>query len=821
MTSTAQPDGPTSARCGAMASAALRRATHAVVSVTRDWEIVNASSTLYRMCPTAGPVEGFDLWSTLAADWTDRSVEELVEILDRGDPHAQMTLHRAADPDCGTWLDVIARPSPPESGHGFDVVLRDVTEWITTAEELRSEQARREAIVAHTSDAILFFQPDCTIEWASPATARLFGISPEELVGLNGVELIHPDDRDRAFLTFLSMDEPGSEARLEFRYTAVDGTVRWIEEVATNLIDDPNVGLVVGTLRDVTERHRTSEWIELQARLLDAVGQAVVAMGTDGRVVYWNDAATDLYGWTKDEALNAPVSALVRPSQGWEQVALSSMTAAQSGQPWTGEFWVERRDGSSIPILVTDTPVYDADGRLTAVLGISSDISDRIATQAEIEHRSLHDPLTGLPNRHLLLRRLAEELCPAQRPDRPIAIAFLDIDRFNVVNDSLGHLVGDRVLEAVGARLAGSARSDDTVARLGGDEFVVLRPGCDEGDALEFADHVRRAVDEPLEIDGREFFLTASVGVCTARPGDDPDTLLANADAAMYAAKELGRDRVELFDDELRRRSELRLELATDLRWAVEREELRVVYQPIVSLDDGALRGVEALVRWQHPTRGLMSPAEFIPVAEATGLIAPIGEWVLRTAARQLAAWRHADRRLSDLWVSVNLSGRQLDRPDLVDTAHRIVSECGLRPGSIHLEVTESVLMDGSGPWFPTVRSLRSLGFHISVDDFGTGYSSLSYLKELPVDTLKIDRSFVSGLAADPRDRSIVKSVLELASVLGLDVVAEGVEDARQAEILHGLGCPLGQGYLWGRPESAATFDPAHWRRTAADTPVG
>jgi diguanylate cyclase (GGDEF)-like protein len=392
---------------------------------------------------------------------------------------------------------------------------------------------------------------------------------------------------------------------------------------------------------------------------------------------------------------------------------------------------------------------------------------------------------------------------------------MLDLDRFKVINESVGHAVGDRILIAVGQRLAASLRPGDTVARFGGDEFgIILDPVSDEGEARRIAEAIASELRAPFSLSGREWFISASIGIALGEPGRvTPDELLREAEVAMVRAKGDPAGRFALFDPSMSAQTLERLDLESDLRRALERDELRAHYQPIMDLRTDRIVGFEALVRWQHPERGLVPPLSFIGLAEETGLIAPLGRWVLKTACRQAASWRALAPAGDPLVMSVNLSARQFTQPDLVDQIVEILAETGLEPSSLELEITESVVMDQSETGVRALRRLRELGVRLVLDDFGTGYSSLSYLKHLPLDTIKIDRSFVAGLEATA-DRSIVEAVIALAHGLGIGVVAEGIETDAQRLRLIELGCDLGQGYLFSRPVPAKDAGRLLKRRT-------
>ena len=422
---------------------------------------------------------------------------------------------------------------------------------------------------------------------------------------------------------------------------------------------------------------------------------------------------------------------------------------------------------------------------------------------ADAVHQAHHDILTGLPNRALVLDRLDQALARQQREQRTTGVLFVDLDRFKVVNDTLGHSIGDEVLVRIGERLRGSVRPGDTVGRLAGDEFVVVCEDVDIDELLVIAQRVADAIEAPLPLYGRETVITASIGVAHVANGGRAEDVLRDADVAMYRAKERGRARIEVFDSAIRARLLERLETEHALRRALHHGELRVHYQPIVRTSDGELQAVEALVRWHHPERGLVAPADFIPVAEETDLIIPIGRWVLTEACAQLGRWQAANPALGHLKIAVNLSARQFTDPDIVSIVAEALAEAEISPMALSLEITESVLMEEVEATAETLRALKDLGVCLSIDDFGTGYSSLSYLKRFPVDALKIDRSFVDGLGVDAEDHAIVDAVVSLAHALGLQVVGEGVETQAQLQELRRLGCDAAQGYLIGKPQPA------------------
>jgi diguanylate cyclase (GGDEF)-like protein len=447
---------------------------------------------------------------------------------------------------------------------------------------------------------------------------------------------------------------------------------------------------------------------------------------------------------------------------------------------------------------------------IQAVANVLAGAIERHRVEDAIRHRALHDPLTGLPNRALLLDRRGHALAQVDRRGKTVAVIFLDIDQFKVVNDSLGHESGDRLLQAVAARLLDALRPGDTLARFAGDEFVVLCEGVDdEHGAIAVADRLMEAFERPFVLGDREQFMSVSMGISLPRrEGQSGEELIRDADAAMYRAKERGRARYELFDERMRVRTLMRMRIENDLRRAGLGDDLQVHYQPIVSLAEGDVAGFEALIRWQHPHRGDVEPGEFIPIAEESGLIVPIGRWVLEQAAEQGVRWRgQAGTRASELGVAVNLSARQLSQGRFVDEVADVLATTGLEPERLVLEITESMLIEQSAATLDVLHSLKDLGVQLVLDDFGTGYSSLSYLDRFPIDALKIDRSFVGALDSGG-SAAIVTAIVSMAHSLDLRVTGEGVETAEQLDHLRRLGCDYAQGFFFGRPAPPAAHDP-------------
>ncbi|MDP9478859.1 MAG: EAL domain-containing protein [Actinomycetota bacterium] len=551
--------------------------------------------------------------------------------------------------------------------------------------------------------------------------------------------------------------------------------------------------------KEVAERERAEEQIRRQADLLDLSHEPIFAWDPEGGIAYWNRGSEELYGFSKEEALGRLSHELLRTVHPVPLAEFEAMLERE-GQ-WLGELEHTTRDGLRVTVESRQMLVETSDGS-RQVLETNRDISERKALEHELTHQALHDGLTGLPNRVLFLDRLDHALARLGRSDSSVAVLFLDLDDFKIVNDSLGHEAGDNLLVAVSGRLRDCLREDDTLARLGGDEFTVLLEEIpDASEASLIAERVMQTFTLPFDVAGREVFVSCSVGVSLSDSAQSqPQELLRDADVAMYRAKAGGKGRRALYEPGMGTRARARLELESALRRALAQGELRVHYQPKVRLGSDRIAGMEALVRWEHPERGLIPPSEFVPLSEETGLILPVGRWVLEEACRQAKEWQKRYPTDPPLPISVNLSVRQFRHQGLVEDVAEALRKAGLEPSCLELEVTESAVMDDVEAAIATMGELKGLGVGLSIDDFGTGHSSLNYLRRFPVDELKIDKSFVDGLGKEAKGTAIMRTMTMLARALGLTVVAEGVEDAEQLACLREMECDLAQGYYFARP---------------------
>ncbi len=568
---------------------------------------------------------------------------------------------------------------------------------------------------------------------------------------------------------------------------------------------------VLTTFTPINRLKALEQRLELWSKVFEASSELIVITDTEHRFVTVNRAFFRLTGYELEDLPELTPESL-RADRHTEGFIDDIWRKAGLRGSWQGEMWIRTKNGEEMPMWAAINAVRDAQGQITHYIIVAIDISEHKANEQVINHLAHHDGLTDLPNRLLCLERLRMALQQAERQHTRVGVLFIDLDRFKNINDSLGHHIGDGLLRSVARSLLSAVRLGDTVSRLGGDEFVVILNGV--ADVHEISQIVNERliplVREPHQVDGAELHVLCSVGIAVyPEDGRDIETLMRNADAAMYQAKSSGRNNAQFFTTEMDFRARERLETENDLRYAIERGEFRLHYQPRVDCRSGRLLGVEALARWQHSEHGLVMPANFIPVAEESGLIIPIGSWIMEEACRQQAAWR--DSEVGDIGISVNLSAAQLRDPDLVDNLRKSLSAWAVNPRSIELELTETLLMEDVAATIDKLNALKALGVSLSVDDFGTGYSSLNYLHRFPIDKLKIDKSFVRDMLGDSNNLAITRTIISLGHTLGLRVVAEGVEEESEANMLTAAGCDELQGYLFSRPIPAD--DLAIWAR--------
>lgn len=816
-------------------------------------------------------------------------------------------------------------PTEPDPNKPSDAAQPRVGDLARVGGAPRSERWFR-SLVENSSDVITILEADGTIRYVSPAVRSMLGYKPEELIGTDVFNLIHPDDLERKLGILAEvLETSGLRQPLGFRVPHRDGFWRYMEHVVHNMLDDPDVAGVVINSRDITERKRYEEALrESEERFRSSFEDAAIGMAlvvTDGRFLRVNRSLCRIVGYEEEELLEKTFQEITHPDDLEADLEQVRRMLAGEIETYQQEKRYIHREGHAVWILLSASlvrneaveplyfisqiqditerklaeealreserrlqtivgnapvvlfaldregvftlsegqglgalgirpgevvgrsvfevyrdmpeihrhvrrtlggeevvavaevgdlafdvvygPVRDEDGEVVGVIGVAADVTRRKQAEERLEYQALHDPLTDLPNRKLFVDRLEQALSrTSRRRGRKVGVLFMDLDSFKVVNDSLGHEVGDRVLQLVAERLEGHLRPEDTLARFGGDEFAVLIEDLREpADAVRVAERLAEALREPLVLAGQELFVKPSIGIAlgTSRT-KSPEDLLRDADTAMHRAKAGDSGYHQVFEPVMYEQALRRLKMENDIRRAIESEEFVVHYQPIVDLRGDGVWGVEALVRWRHPERGLLDPKEFIPVAEESSLVVPMGEGVLRQACEQAKLWQERYPRVPPLVIAVNLSARQLGRSDLARTIAGVLRETGLDAGSLSLDVTETVYAKTLEGNTAVLNELKRLGVKISIDDFGTGYSSLSYLKRFPADTLKIDRSFIGALGEDVEDTVIVQMILDLAHAFGMEVIAEGVESAAQLESLRSMGCDFVQGYHLAKP---------------------
>jgi len=677
------------------------------------------------------------------------------------------------------------------------------------AETREASEGRFKALVHEASDIIIVTDQSGKMRYASPAFERILGWPSPRFEGVSMRAFVHPDDLDWVVGEFPAMiADPSRVLHTLLRGRDSNGGWRFFETTITNRLNDPDVRGIVGNLHDITELREAHE------RFRSAFENAPIGMAMadlEGRILRANSSLGNIVGRHPAELVGVGVDDLTHP----EDRASSAAERHHLISTGSGGYHIEKRylhrDGRDVWVSVSVSCVRDETGEPLYLLGQVEDITERRALRERLAYASIHDALTGLPNRELFMDRLDLALRHAARDHHQVAVIFLDLDRFKLINDSLGHEAGDQLLAAVARRLEGVMRASDTLARFGGDEFTVL---CDqinsEADCLEVANRLVRAMADPLALHTGDVFVTLSLGVALSGAGQSGGMILRNADIAMYRAKERGPSRIEIYREDEEQTVVSRLRTSNELHRALERHELVLHYQPIVDLHTETMVGMEALVRWQHPTRGLLAPQEFIPLAEDSGLIVPLGAWILKEACLQTARWQppraSAGQDPARLNIAVNVSASQLSDPGFPRHVTEALDQSGIDPDHLWLEITESTLMRNADEAVVVLQSFKDLGLHIEIDDFGTGYSSLSYLQRFPAETLKIDRSFVNELDQISENAAIVRAIIGLGESLALSVIAEGVERPAQVSRLQALGCHLAQGYLFGRPLAACSL---------------
>jgi diguanylate cyclase (GGDEF)-like protein/PAS domain S-box-containing protein len=693
-----------------------------------------------------------------------------------------------------------------------DGIIYDISE--RKHDEMRIEALLTEqgAILDNVMFGVLFVR-ERRIVSANRRAEALFGYGEAELAG-RSTELLFPGraEYERLWLEQYPKIAGGLDAGEEIQFRRRDGSSFWLL-VSGCALDSarPNEGSI-WVFADITERKLAEEKLRLSATVLEHIADAVTVLDVHGRVLAINPAFTQITGYTEMEALGQQ-SSLTRPGRDDEPFYRQMWQDLLETGFWRGERWEKRKNGEAYLEWLTVSSVRDDDDQVTHYVCVFSDITEVKESQDKLDHLAHHDPLTALPNRLLFHDRLQHAMVRCARAGQQLAVLFIDLDRFKNVNDTLGHHVGDLLLKQVAGQLTACLREGDTLARLGGDEFIVLLEDVGGPGAAHVAEKLMALFEQPLTVSGYELFVTGSVGISLfPQDATDLNMLIRNADVAMYQAKARGRNGYQFYAPSMSGEGAMRLRLESLLRRAIEKGEIFLEYQPQVEIDTGRLVGVEALVRWDSPELGRVAPVRFIPVAEDTGFISQLGQWVLAEACSQMRRWDRAG--LSVPKMAVNLSVRQFERGSIAPVVAAVLQETGLAAARLQLEVTESVIMNTSDA-LQHINDLRAVGVGLAIDDFGTGYSSLAYLSQLPVQTLKIDRSFIQDILVDANDEAIAVAVIQLGKSLNLSVVAEGVENEEQAAFLLRHGCRQAQGYLYSRPVAAGDIL-SRWGRTQA-----
>ena len=676
---------------------------------------------------------------------------------------------------------------------------------VDISERRRMEERLREMYqaVEQSPASVIITDLAGNIEYVNPKFEEVSGYRAEEVLGHNPRLLKSGETSREEYTDLWTTITAGQVWHGEFHNRRKNGDLYWEAATISGIRDnDGRIVRFLAVKEDISERKRTEEELRLAAKVFENTTEAVIVTDADNLIKTVNPGFTQITGYSADEVIGRSPAILTSGRHGPEFYRDMWQTLERADS-WEGEIWNRRKNGEVFPEWLSISVIRNDDGEIVEHVAVFSDITRRKAAEQKIRWQANYDALTELPNRSLFLDRLTNALSMSKREHWMTALMFIDLDRFKVVNDTLGHIAGDSLLQQVAKRLAGCVRRSDTVSRLGGDEFtVILQNIIRQENAGEIAKNIIRSLSRPFEIDGQDVQIGASIGI-TLYPedGKDSTTLIRNADLSMYQAKLAGRNSYRFFTRKINEHLRDRMSLEKDLRRALAREEFFLEYQPIVQIGSGRIVDAEALVRWQHPELGRLGPDQFIPIAEEIGVIAALGKCVLKAACREAASWPD-----KEVGVSINVSSLQFRDSLTPDAIDKVLSRTGLTPRRLTLEITESLMIRDTDAALTWMHRVRDMGIHLSIDDFGTGYSSLSYLKRFPVDLLKIDQAFVRDVTRDADDASLVTAITSLAHQFGMKTIAEGVETSSQLDFLRSSRCDFVQGFLFSRPLAAATF---------------
>lgn len=680
---------------------------------------------------------------------------------------------------------------------------------VSTAEKERTQEALRKSeqyqnLFRLANDAILVIEPETEIVLdANDKACEVYGYNREKFIGLNLRDISEKSEENHSYLAELK--ETGRCREFENVQFRADGSPFNLL-ISSSMIEYHGKNAILSINRDITERKKADAALresEYKMRtLLDSMSEGLVQVNKEEIIEFVNDRFCEMTGYTREELLCKAIFEFLFDD--YERQHLNGINQKRlQGEAEQYELRLKKKNGESLYTIVGGAPVFNAEQQIIGTMGVFTDITERKRIEEQMVHDAFHDALTGLANRKLFMEHLRMTLARAKREQNSLfAVLFLDFDRFKVINDSLGHAEGDRLLIAIAGRLKFILRPGDLVARLGGDEFTILLNELDSAeDALKIAERIHTEMGNPFDLGGSEIVTSASIGIAFGNNDyNQAEEILRDADIAMYRAKTKGKACHQIFDQTMHDEARNRLHIEREMRQALEQKEFCLYYQPIVDLKTGILAGFESLIRWNHPVRGMVSPGEFIPIAEENNMILPLGRWILHESCRQLRQWQRENMSAENLVISVNLSSKQFIQPDLVEQVASALVETGLPPKCLKLEITESYLMENSDLAVTTISRLRALGLQLSLDDFGTGYSSLSYLHSLPVSFLKIDRSFVIRMMESKENSEMVETIIRLAQNLKMKVIAEGIETTEQMAHLQMLNCEYGQGYFFSKP---------------------
>ena len=782
-----------------------------VVDMRSQIRVINRAALRMLGYDDNADLVGKDLREIVETDDEDSTSDRLMQ--SSGMIDLQM-VWRGSD---GSHVDVLVASSFVRASDGVPVGIvyaaTDVTERRRAEQALRESEHRYRTLFEGNPLPMWIYDYE-TLRFlaVNDAAVQAYLYSKDEFLKMT-IEDIRPLEDIESLRSALA-DVRTQTLRRPSRHRRKDGTILEVEISSFEFVSGGRrTRLVIAA--DVTERRRADlklrESEERYRQLFEQNLAGVFRTTTDGRILEVNDAMLRMFGWTREELPGITAMDVYFDTEDRKHL----MTRLLQQRSLSNiEVRMKRKDGAAVWALENMMLREGPDGEV--IEGTIIDITDRKAAQDQIEFQAYHDTLTGLPNRLLFRDRIGVALAHARRTKRSAAVMFLDLDQFKLVNDTLGHTVGDGLLHAVAERLVRCVRAEDTVARMGGDECTILLADLNDSRAAStVATKILETISTPIVVEHHELFITTSIGIALfPDDGDDAEALLKSADRAMYRAKEMGRNNYQFATQAGEDVSAERLSLERSMRYASRRDEFIVHYQPMIEIASGRVVGAEALIRWKHPVRGMMQPGEFIPIAEQSGLILPMGEWVLRSACDQMKRWHRNGNE--HLHIAVNLSARQFQQPDLADVVERVLMETGLPPSALDIEITESTAMQNAELTLSTLNKLKKMGVRISIDDFGTGYSSLSYMKRFPIATVKIDHDFVRDVAHDGNDAAIVSAIISMARALKLHVVAEGVEDEEQLAFLQRHDCEYVQGYYYGRPVPSDEFEAVLAREVAS-----